>query len=98
MKFDAVVTPVIFTSFPLIVTELVPTVNIPVTLALPVTTKSSPQVVPPPTCAFVTVIIPATISLVPAPATIGPLNAVAVITPTIALSADEFNVTLPVLP
>ena len=54
--------------------EPVPTVNIPVTLALPVTTKSSPKVVAPPTYAFDTVIIPALTSLVPAPATIGPLN------------------------
>ena len=48
---------------------------------------------------LVAVIIPATISLPPVIVpTKGPLNLVAVMTPTIALSADELNVTLPVLP
>ena len=64
-----------------IVIEPVPIVNIPVTLASPVTTKSSPKVVPPPTCNLATVVIPAARSLVPAPATIGPLKDDAVIIP-----------------
>ena len=64
-----------------IITEPVPIVNIPVTLASPVTTKSSPKVVVPPTCRVLTVVIPASRSLVPAPATIGPLKDAAVTTP-----------------
>ena len=64
-----------------IVIEPVPIVNIPVTLASPVTTKSSPKVVPPPTCNLATVVIPAARSLVPAPATMGPLKDDAVTTP-----------------
>jgi len=64
-----------------IVIEPVPIVNIPVTLASPVTTKSSPKVVAPPTCNLDTVVIPAERSLTPAPATIGPLKVDAVTTP-----------------
>ena len=49
LKFDAVVTPAALMSLSVIVSDPVPTVRIPVTLALPVTTKSSECVVSPPT-------------------------------------------------
>ena len=49
LKFDAVVTPAALISLSVIVSEPVPTVRIPVTLALPVTTNFSECVVSPPT-------------------------------------------------
>ena len=85
LKLEPVTTPTAFISLSVIVRDPVPTVNIPVTLAFPVTTKSSVNVVAPPTRKSVKVPIPAVILLTPAPATIGPLKLVAVIIPALAI-------------
>ena len=55
------------------------------TLAFPVTTKSSEEEVSPPTRILAVVFIPPTILLLPAPAIIGPSNPVAVIFPAFTI-------------
>ena len=62
LKLEPVTTPTAFISLSVIVKDPVPTVNIPVTLAFPVTTKSSLNVVAPPTFAVFIVISSASVN------------------------------------